>query len=141
MTRQVPDAEKHRRGTAKPSRSVVMLFPDHASQPDPADIPPPKHLSAAAKRIWSEKVDRYRQRGQKVEGFESTLGVYCEIEAALNAATRRGTVTAAMITTYRRFAADFYDTPASQHATPGAGGGKRVENPYRRNGLRPSEDT
>ena len=70
-------------GESRPSRTVVTLFPDHASRPDPDDIPPPKWLSAAAKRLWATKVNRYRQRGQKVAGFEDSLAQYCSLEAEL----------------------------------------------------------
>lgn len=134
MTRPVDDAEKRRRGTARPSRKVVTLFADHAARPDPVDLAAPPHLSRAAKRIWRDKVERYRARGQKVDGFQDALGVYCEAEATLNLATRRGVATPALVAAWRRFAGEFFDTPRTQQAAPS---GRTGANPYSTNGQSP----
>src|SRR5262245_44491995 len=114
MSRKVPNDEKVRRGTARPCRSVVQLYPDHAGRPDPDDLPPPPGMSAAAKRVWRSKIDRYRHRGQKVDGFQDALRAYCELEALLNFRVARGSATPAMWTAYKRWASEFYDLPARQ---------------------------
>jgi hypothetical protein len=75
-------------------------------------------MTAAARKIWKEKIDRYRQRGQKVQGFEDALRQYCEIEAALSKAWKMGIATMAMVNAHRLWAAEFFDTPASQKVSP-----------------------
>lgn len=124
------------RGETRPSRQVVALFADVASRPDPDDIPPPKGMTPAARKIWAEKVGRYRQRGQKVGGFEDALRQYCELEAALVKGWKTGAVTMAMVSAHRLWSAEFYDTPAAQKAA--AGGGGREANKFARNGRRPA---
>lgn len=125
-------AQHRAHGTERSDREVVSLYPDHASRPDPAEIPPPRGMSKDARKIWAVKVDRYRQRGQKVQGFEDSLRQYCELEAELNRSWSKGiTPTMAMVNGHRLFSAEFYDTPASQKVTAH---GKPVENPFSRNG-------
>lgn len=128
-----PD-QKRARGTEQPCRKVEVLFPDHASRPDPEHIAPPPGMTTAARKIWAAKIDRYRQRGQKVEGFEAALRQYCELEAALNAGFKSGHFTMAMVNGYRMLAAEFYDTPAS-HKVP-ASGAARKTNAFAQNGRR-----
>jgi len=101
-------------GFVRPSRAVVSLYPDHLSRPDREVIPAPEGMTAAAREIWDIKVARYRQRGQKVEGFEDGLRQYCELEAALNKGWRKKAVTMAMVNAHRIWAAEFFDTPAAQ---------------------------
>lgn len=121
-------------GTARPDRAVVSLYPDHASRPDPAEMPPPKGMSKDGRKIWTSKVERYRQRGQKVQGFEDALRQYCELEAALNQHWSKGlTPTMAMVNGHRLYAAEFFDTPAAQKVPAH---GKPTENPFARNGRR-----
>ncbi len=104
-------------GETRPSRQIVHLFPDVASRPDPECIPPPKGMSAAARKLWVIKVDRYRQRGQKVEGEEDGLRQYCEIEAQLNAMWRKRELPpVALINAHRGWCCEFFDTPASKKA-------------------------
>lgn len=129
--RKVPDDEKALRGTDRACRAVVSLYPDHASRPDPADIPPPLGMSAAGKRAWRTKVERYRQRGQKVDGCQDALRQYCELEVELTTAWKTKSATMAMVNAYRMFANEFYDTPASQRVA--VSGGKN-ENPFAKNG-------
>lgn len=132
-----PPALHAAKGTVQPCRAVTVLFPDHASRPDPESIPPPKWLSAAAKHIWAEKVDRYRQRAQKVAGFEDALAQYCALEADIIAARRKKLpITVAMINAHRIWAAEFYDTPASQIARPGGAANKG--NQFAQFGKRPA---
>jgi hypothetical protein len=71
-------------------------------------------MTAAAKRIWVTKVDRFKQRGQKVQGFEDSLRQYCELEAALNKAFKKGDANMAMVNSHRLWAGEFFDTPAAQ---------------------------
>jgi hypothetical protein len=121
-------------GETRPSRQVVTLFGDHASRPDPEAIPPPKGMTAAARTIWEQKVDRYRQRGQKVQGFEDALRQYCELEAQLATSWKKGGVTMAMVNAHRHWAAEFFDTPAAQRISPGAG--QKASNRFAQNGVR-----
>ena len=130
----LPDEIKAARGTFQPCRAVVSIYPDHASRPDPAVIPAPAGMTPEAAAIWDRKVDRYRQRGQKIGGFEDSLRHYCELEAALNAAWPTGNLPSmAALNTYRIYAAEFFDTPAAQRVSAN---GKPTENPFTRNGRR-----
>jgi hypothetical protein len=113
---------------------VVSIYPDHASRPDPEELPPPTSMTPSAKRIWNEKVSRYRRRGQKVQGFEDALRQFCELEAALNKAWKNGTATMAMVNAHRLWSAEFFDTPSSQKVP--AGHGRRDENKFAKNGHR-----
>lgn len=123
-------------GETRPSRAVAVLYPDHAARPDPDAIEPPKGMTPAGRAIWKEKVGRYRQRSQKVGGFEDALRQYCEIEAALNKAWKIGTATMAMVNAHRLWAAEFFDTPASMKvpANGGGAGGNRFGNNGKRGG-------
>lgn len=127
-------SEQAARGETRPSRKVEVLFADHTSRPDPEDLPPAAGMTPAAKKLWAAKVDRYRQRGQKVQGFEDGLRQYCELEAALNASWKRGGPTMAMVSAHRLWAAEFFDTPAAQKVSPGGAGQSR--NAFSRNGRR-----
>lgn len=123
------------KGETRPSRAVVSLFEDHAARPDPEDIPPPKWLKAAERRIWEEKVNRYRMRGQKVDGFQDALAQYCAIEHDLISRRKKGIdVPTSMLNAYKAFATEFYDTPAS-HKVPIGGSGKK-DNPFANRGKR-----
>lgn len=136
--RKLPSPEQQRaKGETRPSRAVVDLFPDHSSRPDPESIEPPKWLSVAAKKIWRDKVERYRQRNQKIAGFEDTLAQYCALEAELIEMRRKKLLPPmAMINGYRLFAAEFYDTPAS-HKVPASGNGQ-TGNRFAGHGKRPA---
>ncbi len=126
-----PEAQRAH-GETRPSRAVVALYADHASRPDPEDLPPPQGMSAAAKKVWNTKVSRYRQRGQKVQGFEDALRQYCELEVRLNKMFKGDApVNVSMVNTYRMFASEFYDTPASQKVSTNA---KPAGNAFARNG-------
>lgn len=130
-----PPHVKAAKGRTAPSDQVVPLFPDHASRPDPDLIEPPKWLSRQAKQVFRDKVERYRQRGQKVEGFEDPLAAYCALEAELVDMRKKGIApTVAMITAHRLWAIEFYDTPSSQRI--GQGAGHPRENRFARNGRR-----
>lgn len=132
----VHPAAKKARGTQQKCRKVEVLFADHAARPDPDEIPAPSWLSEMAKKIWAEKINRYRQRNQKIEGFEAALAQYCAIEAELiDMRERRIVPPMAMVSAHRIWAAEFYDTPASQKV-PASGGGK-ADNKFARNGNRP----
>jgi hypothetical protein len=97
-------------------------------------MPPPKGMSKEGRKIWAAKVERYRQRGQKVQGFEDGLRQYCELEAELNRCWSKGlTPTMAMVNGHRLYCAEFYDTPASQKVTAN---GKPAQNAFARNGRR-----
>ncbi len=127
MSRPVSDDQKALRGTDRPCRSVVSLYPDHASRPDPESIPPPSGMSPAARKLWNAKVERYRQRGQKVDGFQDSLRHYCELEVELTLAWKRGTATMAMVNAHRSWCGEFYDTPASHKVAVGTA---KQKNPF-----------
>ena len=93
-------------------------------------------MTAAARKIWAVKVERFKQRGQKVQGFEDALRQYCELEAALNRAFKRGDSNMAMVNAHRQWAAEFFDTPASQKVPASGGAGKG--NAFANNGRRAS---
>jgi hypothetical protein len=71
-------------------------------------------------------VETYRARGQSIVGCESALAQYCALEAALiEQYQKRITPPVAQVNAFRVYAAEFYDTPASQvlpTKTPGKGG-------------------
>jgi hypothetical protein len=122
-------------GFVRPSRAVVSLYPDRVSRPDPEVIRAPEGMTEAAREIWNTKVARYRQRGQKVEGFEDGLRQYCELEAALNQGWREKAVTMAMINAHRIWAAEFFDTPASHRVRVSQ---QKSNNQFANNGRRPA---
>ena len=131
----VDPAIKKARGTEQPCRKVEVLFKDHASRPDPDSMPAPKWLNAMAKKIWTEKTNRYRQRGQKIDGFQEALAQYCSLEADLiKTWKKRDTPPIAMINAHRIWASEFYDTPASQKVPAGGSGEKG--NKFAKNGNR-----
>ena len=128
-----PEAQRAH-GTVQPCREIVPLYPDHASRPDPDNLPPPAGISASAKKVWYAKVSRYRQRGQKVQGFEDALRQYCELEVRLNKMFKSDApINVSMVNTYRMFAAEFFDTPAAQKVSAN---GKPAGNAFSRNGRR-----
>lgn len=134
---QSPDQQKSA-GETRPSRKVVNLFASVADRPDPEDMSPPATMSKEAQDIWREKVERYRQRGQKVDGFQSALRQYCELEAALIKAWGYPMgPPVAMINSYRSYCAEFYDTPASHRVKLGDGkSGGATGNRFGNNGQR-----
>jgi hypothetical protein len=93
-------------------------------------------MTHIAKRIWDEKVARYKQRGQKVQGFEDALRQYCELEAALNKAFKTQQASMAMVNAHRAWASEFFDTPASQKIP--VYGKQKDSNPFTNNGRRPT---
>jgi hypothetical protein len=119
-------------GETRPSRHVVTLFADHAERPDPEVINPPPGMTPAGRKIWKEKVERYRQRGQKIQGFENSLRQFCELEATLNESWKHGTTIMSMVNAHRMWCAEFFDTPASQRVP--ASSNKRSENKFASNG-------
>lgn len=132
-----PTSPEHKKATGetRPSRQVVDLFPSHSSRPDPDVIDPPTWMKAPVKKIWAAKVERYRQRGQKVDGFQDSLAQYCQLEWELVDLRKKGMVPPmSMVTQYRGWAAEFYDTPASQKVA--AGGGAKQANRFGSNGQR-----
>jgi hypothetical protein len=118
-----------------PSRAVVSLYPDHVNRRDPEVIPAPDGMTEAAREIWDTKVARYRQRGQKIEGFQDGLRQYCELEAALNKGWRKEAVSMAMVNAHRIWAAEFFDTPASQRIRASD---PKLANRFVNNGRRPA---
>jgi hypothetical protein len=130
-----PPDLKAAKGRTAPSDQIVPLFPNHAARPDPDVIDPPKWLSRGAKAAFRTKVERYRQRGQKVEGFEDALAQYCALEdEIIDLRRKRIQPTITMITAHRLWAVEFYDTPAGQKI--GQGSGNRGVNRFARNGRR-----
>lgn len=126
--------QKVAHGPVQPSRVVTSLYPDHASRPDPADIPAPKGMTVAARKIWAVKIGRYKHRGQKIQGFEDALRQYCELEAALNKAFKKGDASMAMVSAHRLWSGEFFDTPAAQKVP--VYGKQKDSNPFTNNGRR-----
>ncbi len=105
----------------QPGREVVSIYPNFLSRPDPDEIPPPEGISPAAAEAWRRKVDKYRQRGQKIDGCQDALKTYCELEVALTAMWKgKPPYNVSMINAYRSFAVEFHDTPASQRVAVGS---------------------
>jgi hypothetical protein len=130
---KVPAEQKNLRGTDRPCRAVVSIYPDYLSRPDPDDIPPPPDMSEAAKAAWVDHVNVYRQRGQKVDGCQRSLRQYCEIEVTLIAMwAAKSTPNVALINAYRQFAVEFHDTPASQRVAVGS---RKADNAFAKFGA------
>lgn len=134
-----------RRGPKTKSAEVVEIrgtgqaCRPRQSVPEPTEeeIVKPKWLVGVAAKIWKEKLKIYGDRGQEIAGSEMALAQYCAVEAGLIATYRKKLQpTTAMVREHRMWAAEFYDTPASQAGRPG-GGGKPKGNPFERNGRRP----
>ena len=81
-------AQKRQHGETRPSRSVVELYPNAQSGSD--DFAPPSWLNALGKKIWREKVDRYRRRGQQIDGFQHALAQYVALEAKIIELRKKG---------------------------------------------------
>jgi hypothetical protein len=118
-----PETQKAR-GETRGERVIIQMFPDIAARPDPEEMPPPEGMTLEGELIWIEKVERYKRRGQKIQGFESTLRIYCEAEAALLKQFAAGQgASSNQINAVRGWANEFYDTPASQRISVRAAGG------------------
>jgi hypothetical protein len=106
-----PSRVKVLRGTFRPyrARDVVVL------PLEGAPAPPPAWLKGSARRLWGIHCATYAQRGQAVAGCEALLAVYCTLEAELARRCRKGLeVPASLLTAYRLYAGEFFDTPATQ---------------------------
>jgi hypothetical protein len=116
------------RGTFEPAKGHPPAVLELQGQ-----VAPPLWLSREGLKAWLRKVAIYDRRGQSIVGLEEVLGQYCELEAALISVWKSRTVPPMQwITTYRIFAGEFYDTPASQQ---GARAKKpEAANPFLRNG-------
>lgn len=96
----------------------------------------PAWLKGRVARIWDDKVAIYAARGQSVVGCESALAQYCALEATLiDQFTKRLTPPTSQINAYRSFAAEFFDTPASQIGAPS---NKPKASKFADNGQRPT---
>lgn len=125
-------------GETRPGRVAVNLYADVFSSGD-EEITPPPRMTASALAIWHEKVAIYKARGQKIKGFEATLKVYCETEAALMHGFATRTYSVALLNSYRSYANEFFDTPASQRVK--ASTVDRTGNQFVMNGKRkPAND-
>lgn len=108
--RAKPPELKLVQGTARKDRKTERVV-----KPVDGKLVMPKWLNAAAKKVWKRKVAVYEKRGQSVVGCEDALAQYCALEAKLIALWKAGeTPMAALVTQHRIWAAEFYDTPASQ---------------------------
>jgi hypothetical protein len=75
----------------------------------------PAWLKGEAARLWTKKLAIYEARGQSVVGCESSLAQYCALEANLIGQYRlMQTPAVAQVNAHRIYAAEFFDTPASQ---------------------------
>lgn len=129
--KRLPEALKLAKGTAKPSRASAPVVPTLEGEPVR-----PAWLKGGALKVWNERIEIYRQRGQSVRGLEGTLAQYCATEARLiDLWRRRVDIPVTLINQHRIYANDFYDTPASQQQS--AVRAKGDDNPFARNGQRP----
>ncbi|QOZ52874.1 hypothetical protein XH90_17020 [Bradyrhizobium sp. CCBAU 53338] len=79
----------------------------------------PAWLKGRAAKLWAEKVATYVERGQSVVGCESALAQYCSLEASLiEQFVKKLTPPTSQLSAYRTYAAEFFDTPASQIGSP-----------------------
>lgn len=125
-----PDRLKIIRGTWKPSRSHPPAVPVLPGVPQR-----PGWLRGAARRLWDVKTGTYSRRSQSVIGCEGILAMYCQLEADIVQRWRQhADVPATLLNTYRAYAAEFYDTPASQHAARSPSSGA---NPFSAHGRPP----
>jgi hypothetical protein len=123
--RPKPDHLKIIDGTFRAERAHPEVVP--ALDGDPVK---PKWLTGRGAAIWKEKLSVYRRRGQSVVGCESALAQYCALEASMiDGYRRREKPIASEVNTYRTFAREFYDTPASQLAKA-AGSAAPPKNPF-----------
>lgn len=135
MTRRGPKGKppelKVVAGTDQPCRRrerIVKPLEGHASRP--------AWLKGRAAKIWADKVAAYEARGQAIVGCESALAQYCALEATLiDQFTKQLTPPTSQINTYRSFASEFFDTPASQIGAPN---NKPKASKFAGNGQRPT---
>lgn len=123
-----PD-QKKAKGETRPSRTDTVIEFVHTSTedwPDPDVIEAPEWMDEATQEVWYQKVNRYRKRGQKIDGFEDALAQYVALEADLIRHRRYNIpIPMAMINTHRIWAAEFYDTPSSMKISPSGSAGKQ----------------
>jgi hypothetical protein len=97
-------------GTDRPDRRRETLVKTLAG-----DCAKPTWLKGRAEKLWFEKAATYKARGQSVVGCESALAQYVSLEAALIEQFAKKVVPpTSQVNAYRVFAAEFFDTPASQ---------------------------
>lgn len=97
-------------GTDQPCRRREKLFENINGMPAK-----PAWLKGEAASLWKKKLAIYEARGQSVAGCESSLAQYCALEANLIGQYRlMQTPTVAQVNAHRIYAAEFFDTPASQ---------------------------
>ena len=133
---QSPDAiaAKASHLTGHNTGEVVSLFEEHL---DPEELPPPRGASTDVKRLWRIKVERYRKRGQKVDGFQEALLQYCHLECALADIWKSGKIpSGATFTAWRLMAENFFDTPASQKIKVGR---QNTQNKFIKRGRPPKQ--
>jgi hypothetical protein len=124
-------------GTDQPCRRrerIVQPLDGHAAKPT--------WIKGRAAKIWADKVAAYEARGQSIVGCESALAQFCALEAALiDQFAKRLTPPTSQINAYRSFAAEFFDTPASQIGAPSnkPKGGKFAGNGQRPTAVPPAD--
>jgi hypothetical protein len=132
-----PD-QKKAKGETRPSRKgnvITFAYESVEDWPDPDVIEPPVWMDELSREIWYEKVDRYRKRGQTIDGFEHALAQYVALEAKIIFSYQHGIpAPVAMINAHRIWAAEFYDTPASRKISPS--GSKAKTNRFAGRGKR-----
>lgn len=119
------------RGTFEPRRRRGHVVQPLAERPAPA----PAWLKAAARKLYAGKLHTYAARGQAVAGCEAMLAQYVALEAELIERYKKGLVaSAALLTVYRQYGSEFFDTPSSQ---VGRGATAPAANPFRQHAERP----
>ena len=116
-TKGQPDKVTLLTGNFRPNRSRAENYPDLAGS-----FIKPGGMTKEADAIWDNKVSRFEERGIPIAGYESTLRIYCELEASIN---RKQSVSldvpASFLNAHRGYASEFFETPASNIGPRGSG--------------------
>ena len=111
-----PPTLKAASGTDQPCRRRSVIVASVTGQPRKPDW-----LTGLAADIWASKLAVYAARGQSVIGCEPALAQFCALEALLISQYEAGEAPpVAQINSWRVFAGEFFDTPASQIGSPKA---------------------
>ena len=110
--KRLPEELKKLQGTSQPCReseSAVIHVVCSLERPDWFRKGSIEH------KLWDKKVDLFAKRGLDISDCSGSLAQYVALEAELIKMRKKGIdVPTSKINTFRLFASDFYDTPASQ---------------------------
>lgn len=133
MTRRGPKGKAkifHMRDNTERKDRVI----EEAVIPLHGEVERPKWLKGKARKVFEEKLEIYKKRGQSIVGLERMLAHYCQLEVLLIELWKTPTgPTPAAQAEYRRWCSDFFDSPASQLIRPG---NKDPDNSFDKHGIR-----